>query len=47
MAATSRHVGLVQVLMADGAVKSASSSIDRLVWRAAGTRAGGEVNGDF
>ena len=47
MAATSRHVGLVQVLMGDGAVKSASSNIDRLVWRGAGTRAGGESNSDF
>lgn len=47
LAATSRHTGLVQVLMADGSVKSASSSIDKYVWRAAGTRAGGESLGDW
>ena len=47
MAATSRHTGLVHALMADGSVKGASSNIDRLVWRAAGTRAAGETNGDF
>ena len=47
IAASSRHTGLAQTLMADGSVKSASSNIDRLVWRAAGTRAGGEVIGDW
>jgi len=47
ISATSRHTGLVQVLMADGAVKTASSNIDKLVWRALGTRAMGEAGIDF
>ena len=47
LSASSRHTGLVQVLMADGSVKTASSNVDRLVWRAAGTRSGGETNGEF
>lgn len=44
-ALTSRsyHVGIVHSLMADGAVKSVSANIDGRVWRAAGTRMGGEV----
>ena len=46
-ALTSRsyHVGLVNSLMADGAVKTVGKSIDLGVWRAAGTRSGGEVTG--
>jgi prepilin-type N-terminal cleavage/methylation domain-containing protein len=48
-ALTSRsyHVGLVHSLLADGSVRSISSNIDRLVWRALGTRSGGEVTGEF
>ncbi|MEK6262626.1 MAG: DUF1559 domain-containing protein [Planctomycetota bacterium] len=45
--ATSRHTGLVHILMADGAVKVASQNIDKLVWRGLGTRAGGETISDF
>lgn len=41
-AANSRHKGGVHVLMADGAVKFISNSIDVKVWRAIGTRAGKE-----
>ena len=41
--AASRHPGVVNVLFADGSVKAVKSSISRAVWRALGTRAGGEV----
>lgn len=42
--ATSRshHTGLVHAVMADGSVKSVSTNINLAVWRAAGTRSGGE-----
>jgi prepilin-type N-terminal cleavage/methylation domain-containing protein/prepilin-type processing-associated H-X9-DG protein len=45
MAATSRHAGGVYVLMCDGSVRFVTENIDRLVWRAAGTRNGGEQDG--
>ena len=47
LSATSRHTGLVHVLMADGAVKGASNNIDKLLWRGLGTRAGNETITDF
>jgi prepilin-type N-terminal cleavage/methylation domain-containing protein len=47
ISATSRHVGLAQVLMADGAVRGAGENVDRLVWRGLGTRAGGETISDW
>ena len=47
MAANSRHVGGVHLLLCDGSVRFSSSSIDIGVWRAVGTRNGGEVFGDF
>jgi prepilin-type N-terminal cleavage/methylation domain-containing protein/prepilin-type processing-associated H-X9-DG protein len=47
MAANSRHTGGVHVLMCDGSVQFASSSIDLGVWRALGTRQGGEVVSAF
>jgi len=47
ISATSRHTGLVHALMADGAVKAASSNIDRIVWRAVGTRANSDSTGDW
>lgn len=37
------HTGLVNVLMMDGSSRSVSNNIDLGVWRAAGTRAGGEA----
>lgn len=48
-AVTSRsyHTGLVHVLLMDGSGRPISSNIDRTVWRSLGTRAGGEVVGDF
>jgi prepilin-type processing-associated H-X9-DG protein len=42
-AASSRHPGSVNALFVDGSVKAIKGSIDRTVWRALGTRAGGEV----
>jgi hypothetical protein len=46
-AVTSRsyHVGIVNVLLMDGSVRSVSDNIDLGVWRAAGTRSGGEAKG--
>lgn len=45
-AVTSRsyHSGLVQALFMDGSTRSISNSIQLAVWRALGTRAGGEIN---
>lgn len=45
--ANSRHVGGVHTLLCDGAVRFTSDSIDINVWRALGTRKGGELIGDF
>ncbi len=41
--ATSRHPGVVNVLLADGSVKGIKGTINAQVWWAIGTRAGGEV----
>jgi prepilin-type N-terminal cleavage/methylation domain-containing protein len=41
--ASSRHPGIVNVLMMDGGVKAIKNSISVPVWWALGTRAGGEV----
>jgi prepilin-type N-terminal cleavage/methylation domain-containing protein len=48
-AITSRsyHIGIVNSLMMDGSVRSVSSNINLSIWRAIGSRAGGEVVGDF
>ncbi len=48
-AVTSRsfHTGTVGCLLMDGSVRSMSENIDLNLWRALGTRAGGEVNGEF
>ncbi|HID22371.1 MAG TPA: DUF1559 domain-containing protein, partial [Planctomycetaceae bacterium] len=48
-AITSRsyHSGSVNVLLVDGSVRTVNDSIDRTIWRALGTRAGGEVVGAF
>lgn len=45
--AASYHVGGVHVTMSDGAVRFVSNNIAIKTWRAIGTRAGGEVTGDF
>jgi prepilin-type processing-associated H-X9-DG protein len=41
--AASRHPGVVNVLFTDGSVKSVKGSVNRSIWRALGSRAGGEV----
>lgn len=45
--AASYHVGGVMVCMADGSVRFASDNMSLVIWRAIGSRAGGEVVGDF
>lgn len=48
-AVTSRsfHTGIVNSLMMDGSTRSFSENMDINVWRALGSRAGGEVVGEF
>ena len=41
--AASRHPGVVNALFADGSVKSIKGTVNRSIWRALGTKAGGEV----
>lgn len=45
--ARSFHSGGVNAALMDGSVRFVRSNVDRDVWRAAGTRVGGEVPGDF
>jgi prepilin-type processing-associated H-X9-DG protein len=45
IAASSYHVGGVNVCLADGSVRFVRDSIDFTLWQNAGTRAGGEVAG--
>jgi len=46
--ARSYHIGLVNVMMMDGSVRAVRDGMDQRVWRALGTRAGGEaVSGDY
>jgi len=48
-AVTSRscHPGIVNVVMMDGSVRSVQENIELRVWRALGTRAGGELRAEF
>ncbi len=46
-AARSRHTGGVNVALGDGSIRFVRDSVDAVVWRGVGTRAGGEVPGDF
>lgn len=41
------HIGMVNSMFMDGSVKSMSNNIDLNLWRALGSRAGGEVTGEF
>jgi prepilin-type N-terminal cleavage/methylation domain-containing protein len=45
--ARSYHVGIVNSLLMDGSVRTISNNIDLGIWRGLGTRAGGEVIGEF
>ena len=45
--ARSYHAGVVNALLMDGSVRSVADGIAGSVWRALGTRAGGEVVGDY
>ncbi len=45
LTARSFHTGIVQAAFMDGSVRSVQNNIDLAVWRAAGTRSGGEVGG--
>ena len=47
MPPSSRHVGGVHVLLCDGAVRFVSENIDLKLWRAVGSRNGGELLGEF
>ena len=44
---SARSVGIAQFLLGDGSVRPISESIDLAVYRALGTRAGGETVGEF
>lgn len=43
----SYHEGIVQIALVDGSSRSISENIDLSIWRGLGTRAGGEVPGEF
>ncbi|MEZ6051253.1 MAG: hypothetical protein R3C02_07690 [Planctomycetaceae bacterium] len=45
--ARSYHVGIVQCLLMDGSARAVSENIDLSVWQSLGTRAGGEVVGEY
>jgi prepilin-type N-terminal cleavage/methylation domain-containing protein/prepilin-type processing-associated H-X9-DG protein len=46
-AASSYHSGGVNLCMGDGSVRFVSDNVDFVAWQAAGTKAGGEVPGNF
>lgn len=47
MAARSRHVGGVHLLLCDGSTRFVSENISSIIWRGLSTRAGSEVISDF
>jgi prepilin-type N-terminal cleavage/methylation domain-containing protein len=47
LAARSYHPGGAQCVLGDGSVRFASDTIDEKVWRAVGSKAGGDVVGDW
>jgi hypothetical protein len=47
LSARSYHAGIVNVLMADGVVRSIADSVNATTYQNLGSRAGGEVPGDF
>ena len=44
---TSHHVGGIQVALGDGSVRFINESINQFTYNALGSRAGGEVVGDY
>ncbi len=46
-AARSKHTGGVNVMRADGSVRFVTDSVDPTTWQSLGSRAGGEVLGDY
>jgi prepilin-type N-terminal cleavage/methylation domain-containing protein/prepilin-type processing-associated H-X9-DG protein len=47
MPPSSRHTGGVHTLLCDGSVRFVSENVNLTVWRGIGSRAGGEVIGDY
>ncbi|QDT54544.1 Type II secretion system protein G precursor [Caulifigura coniformis] len=47
IASRSWHTGVVNSALVDGSVRTINENIDLALWRALGTRAGGEVTGEF
>jgi prepilin-type N-terminal cleavage/methylation domain-containing protein/prepilin-type processing-associated H-X9-DG protein len=47
ISASSYHSGGVNLCMGDGSVRFVSDNVDFVAWQAAGTKAGGEVPGNF
>ncbi|MCA9059894.1 MAG: DUF1559 domain-containing protein, partial [Planctomycetaceae bacterium] len=47
MTANSRHTGGVFTLLCDGSVRFVSSTVDVSLWRAVGTRDGGEIASEY
>jgi prepilin-type processing-associated H-X9-DG protein len=47
LSARSYHAGGVNVALADGSIRFVAEAVDVSVWQALGTRAGGEVPGDY
>jgi prepilin-type N-terminal cleavage/methylation domain-containing protein/prepilin-type processing-associated H-X9-DG protein len=47
MPPSSRHEGGVHTLLCDGSVRFITENIDLMLWRGVGSRAGGEVLGEF
>jgi prepilin-type N-terminal cleavage/methylation domain-containing protein len=43
----SYHTGIVNALLLDGSTRSVSENIDFSIWRALGTRSGGEIIGNY
>ncbi|MEP3479043.1 MAG: DUF1559 domain-containing protein [Fuerstiella sp.] len=46
-AARSMHVGIVQVALGDGSVRTVSENVDVGTWRSLGSKSGGEIIGEF
>ena len=47
MAARSYHPAGINIVLGDGSVRFANNSVADVVWRALGSRNGGDVVGDF